>query len=178
MFRNFAVNYVLRKCISVLSSIKSHFSKNMHLLVTVYFEILKKCLKGTQSANALSASNRSASNRKWEAYLEYSKQTLNQLQAEILIIDPEPYQSTHLFICHDWEFTDGFFQGKPNIDEYFRIRTSVEVRNCMRSESLSKVQGWESLILQIYVTFSINFPNIYNEYLLANVTDWFLLLLG
>ena len=173
MFRNFAANYVLRKCISVLSSIKSHFSKNMHLLVTVYFEILKKCLKGTRSANALSASN-----RKWEAYLEYSKQTLNQLQAEILIIDPKPYQSTHLFICHDWEFTNGFFQGKPNIDEYFRIRTSVEVHNCMRSESLSKVQGWESLIFQIYVTFSINFPNIYNEYLLANVTDWFLLLLG
>ena len=44
---------------------------------------------------------------------------------------------------------------------YFRIRTSVEVRNCTKSESFSKVHGPESLIFQIYVTFSIDFPNIY-----------------
>ena len=143
----------------------------MHLLVTVYFEILKKCLKGTRSANALSASN-----RKWEAYLEYSKQTLNQLQAEILIIDPKPYQSTHLFICHDWEFTNGFFQGKPNIDEYFATRTSVEVRNCTKSEWLWKVHGRQRLFFQIYVTFFIHFPNICNDYLLTKVIDSFLLL--
>ena len=59
---------------------------------------------------------------------------------------------------------------------YFRIRTSVEVRNCTKSESFSKVHGPESLIFQIYVTFSIDFPNIYNDYLLANVIDSFLLL--
>ena len=66
--------------------------------------------------------------------------------------------------------TDGFFQGKPNIDEYFWIQTSFLVRNCAKSESLSKVQGRESLIFQIYVTFSIDFPNVYNDYLLANVS--------
>ena len=54
-----------------------------------------------------------------------------------------------------------FFRGKPNIDEYFRIRTSVEVRNDTRSESLPKVQGRESLIFQTYVTFSIDFSNIF-----------------
>ena len=52
----------------------------------------------------------------------------------------------------------------------------VEVRNCTKSESLSKVQGRESLIFQIYVTFSIDFPNIYNDYLLVKVTDSFVLL--
>ena len=45
-----------------------------------------------------------------------------------------------------------------------------------RHESLSKVQGRESLIFQKYVTFSIDFPNIYNDYLVANVVDSFLLL--
>ena len=65
------------------------------------------------------------------------------------------------------------FQGKPNIDQYVRIRTSVEVRNCTESELLSKIQGRESLIFQIYVTFSIDFPNTYDHYLLANVTDSF-----
>ena len=43
-------------------------------------------------------------------------------------------------------------------------------------ESLSKVQGGESLIFKTYVTFPIDFPNIYNDYLLANVIDSFLLL--
>ena len=45
-----------------------------------------------------------------------------------------------------------------------------EVINCTKSESLSKVRGQESLIFQIYETFSINFPNIYSDYLLADVT--------
>ena len=45
----------------------------------------------------------------------------------------------------------------------------VEVRNCTKSESLSKGQGRESLIFQIYVTFSIDFPSIYNDYLLVKV---------
>ena len=43
-------------------------------------------------------------------------------------------------------------------------------------ESLSKVQGPESLIFQTNVTFSIDFPNIYNDYFLSNVIDSFLLL--
>ena len=45
-----------------------------------------------------------------------------------------------------------------------------------RHESLPKVQGRESVIFQTYVTFSIGFPNIYNDYLLANIIDSFLLL--
>ena len=40
-------------------------------------------------------------------------------------------------------------------------------------ESLSKVQGRESLIFQTYVTFFISFPNIYNDYLHSNVIDSF-----
>ena len=43
-------------------------------------------------------------------------------------------------------------------------------------ESLLKVQGRESLIFQTYVTFAIDFPNTYNDYLLADVIDSFLLL--
>ena len=43
-----------------------------------------------------------------------------------------------------------------------------------RHESLSEVQGRESVIFQTYVTFSIDFPNKYNDYLLANVIDSFL----
>ena len=45
-----------------------------------------------------------------------------------------------------------------------------------RHESSSTVQGRESLIFQTYVTFSIDFPNTYNDYLLADVIDSFLLL--
>ena len=41
-------------------------------------------------------------------------------------------------------------------------------------ELLSKVQGQESLIFQTPVAFSIDFPNIYNGYLLASVIDSFL----
>lgn len=45
-----------------------------------------------------------------------------------------------------------------------------------RHESSSQVQDQESLIFQTYVTFSVNFPNTYNDYLLADVIDSFLLL--
>ena len=44
-------------------------------------------------------------------------------------------------------------------------------------ESLSKVQGHESLIFQTYVTFPIQFSNniyTHNDYVLANVIDSFL----
>ena len=44
-----------------------------------------------------------------------------------------------------------------------------------RHGSLSKVQGRESLIFQTWLTFSIDFPNTYNDYLLASVIDSFLL---
>ena len=43
-------------------------------------------------------------------------------------------------------------------------------------ESLSKVQDRESLIFPNIVIFSIDFPNTYKDYLLANVIDSFLLL--
>ena len=54
----------------------------------------------------------------------------------------------------------------------------VEVRNLSRSryESMSKVQGRESLIFQTYAAFSVDFPNTYDDYVLANVIDSFLLL--
>ena len=42
---------------------------------------------------------------------------------------------------------------------------------------MSKVQGRESLIFQTYVTFSIDFSNIYNDYLLANVIGSFFFVL-
>ena len=75
-----------------------------------------------------------------------------------------------LFIYHkDWEFTHEFFQGKPNIDEYVQIQTSVQERNCMKSESLSKVHSWESLIFQICNLFHRFSKYIYNDYLLANM---------
>ena len=67
-------------------------------------------------------------------------------------------------------------ESQTSMNTSARIRTLVEVRNCTRSESLSKVHGRESLIFQIYVTFSVDFPNIYNNYFLylANVTNSFL----
>ena len=45
-----------------------------------------------------------------------------------------------------------------------------------RHELLSMVEGRESLIFQTYVTFAIDFPNTYSDYLLANVIDSFFLL--
>ena len=59
-------------------------------------------------------------------------------------------------------------QTSTNTSEF---EESVDVRNDTKSETLSKVQGRESLIFQMYVTFSIDFSNIYSDYLLANVTD-------
>ena len=49
-----------------------------------------------------------------------------------------------------------------------------EVRNDTKSESLSKVQGRESLIFQIFVSFSIDFPNIYNDHFIAHRCYWFI----
>ena len=50
--------------------------------------------------------------------------------------------------------------------------------NISRGEELHEV--WiiveESLIFKMCVIFLIDFPNIYNDYLLANVTDSFILL--
>ena len=79
---------------------------------------------------------------------------------------------------YHWEFTDAFVQEKPNIVEYFWIRSSVEVRNDTESAwiILEAVQGRESFIFQTYVTFSIDFSNTYNDYLLAKVIDSSLLL--
>ena len=62
-------------------------------------------------------------------------------------------------------------QTSTNTSELEHI--SVEVR---KSESLLKVQGRENLIFQIYVTFSSDLSNTYNDFLLANVNDSFILL--
>ena len=50
----------------------------------------------------------------------------------------------------------------------------VEVRNLNRSrhESMSKVQGRESLIFQIYAAFSVDFPNTYDD--CARQCYWFI----
>ena len=67
-------------------------------------------------------------------------------------IQVKPYQSTHFFIYH-WAFTDGFVQGKPNIDEYFWIRSSAEVRNDTESAwiivegSRSRNKAWFSKLM-------------------------------
>ena len=59
------------------------------------------------------------------------------------------------------------------MDLFRESQTSTNTQSL--HESLSKVQGRESLFFQAYVTFTIDFPNIYNDYLLANVIDRFLL---
>ena len=94
-----------------------------------------------------------------------------------MIIGAKPYQSTHSFTTIENLAVDFSreSQASKNASE-FEHQQPVEVRNCTNSESLSKVHGRESLIFQIYVTFFIDFPNIHNDYLLANVADSFLLL--
>ena len=65
----------------------------------------------------------------------------------------KPYESTHFFI-YGWEFTDGFVLGKPDIDKYFQIQTSVEVRNDSNHYRRFKVEkAWF-------------FKYMYNNYLL------------
>ena len=80
-----------------------------------------------------------------------------------------------LYIYH-CEFTDGFVQTSTNTFE--SIRTLVEVRNYAKSESFSKVQGRERLIFHVRVTTYIDFPNKWNDYLLASVFDSFLLVIS
>ena len=70
--------------------------------------------------------------------------------------DYRPYaiSENSFFIYHlYWEFTDGFVQGKPNIDEYFWIRSSVEVRNDTES-------AW--IIAEGSRSRKLDFPNICN----------------
>ena len=52
------------------------------------------------------------------------RSTLNKPKS-LLVQCTEPHQST-VFLIYHREFTDGFFQGKPNIAEFSRIRTSVD----------------------------------------------------
>ena len=80
-----------------------------------------------------------------------------------------------LFIYHkDWEFTHEFFQEKPNIDEYVQIQTSVQQRNCMKSESLSKVHSWESLIFQICNLFHRFSKYNYITIICSPICCWFI----
>ena len=50
-------------------------------------------------------------------------------------------------------------------------------RSLSLHESLSKVQGRDSLIFRTHVAFSIDFPNIYNDYLFAVLLIYFFSLL-
>ena len=70
--------------------------------------------------------------------------------------DYRPYaiSENSFFIYHlYWEFTDGFVQGKPNIDEYFWIRSSAEVRNDTES-------AW--IIVEGPRSWKLDFPKICN----------------
>ena len=82
------------------------------------------------------------------------------------------------FLCH-WEFTDKLVQGKPNIDEYFRIWRISGGEKWHEVLIIAEGSRPRQLLFSKYMQpFSINFPNIYNDDLLCsvNVVDWFLLL--
>ena len=101
--------------------------------------------------------------RDTKAYLElalnkFCRVELVTSQIVFIMALYKPYQGTHFFI---YTIENSPMDFSRESRAYFRIRTSVEVRNCTKSESFSKVHGPESLIFQIYVTFSIDFPNIY-----------------
>ena len=89
----------------------------------------------------------------------------NKLQAQIVIIDPKPHQNTYIYFFYNTIENSPMdlsrkSQTSANTSEF----DPVEVRNLSRRrhESLSKVQGRESLIFQTYATFSVDFPNTYN----------------
>ena len=93
-----------------------------------------------------------------------------------MIIDPKLYQSAHIFLYTIENSPTDLSresQTSTNISEF--EHASVEVRN-LKSESLLKVQSRENLIFQIHVTFFSDLPNTYNDFLLANVNDSFILL--
>ena len=77
---------------------------------------------------------------------------------------------------YHWEFTNGFVQEKPNFDEYFWILSSLDVRNDTESAWMFVEVSRSGKLDFPNVIFSINFPNIYDDYLLASVIDSFLLL--
>ena len=86
---------------------------------------------------------------------------LNLLQAEIVIIDPMPYQSTHFLYAIENSPMDlsRESQTSTNTSEFDHQQRWEMTRSLL--DSLSKVQGCESFIFQTYVTFSIDFPNIH-----------------
>ena len=97
----------------------------------------------------------------------------NKLQAQIVIIDPKPHQNTFFFnnaIENSSMDLSRKSQTSTNTSEF----DPVEVRNLNRSrhESMSKVQGRESLIFQIYAAFSVDFPNTYDD--CARQCYWFI----
>ena len=86
------------------------------------------------------------------------RNTLNKTcRAELVTSRNRDYRlysiSEHSFFIYYWEFSDGFVQGKPNIDEYFWIRSSVEVRNDTES-------AW--IIVEGSRSRKLDFPNICN----------------
>ena len=96
--------------------------------------------------------------------------------------DYSPYAISELsfFFIYFWEFTDGFVQQKPNINDYFWIWSSEEVRNDTES-------AW--IIFKGSRSQKLDFPNIcnlfhhfskylYNDYLLPNVIDSFVILVN
>ena len=88
---------------------------------------------------------------------------------------PKPHQSTHFFYTIEnspMDFSRDAKHGRilPNLN----ISTGEKLHEVW--VIVWKVHGRERLIFQIYGTYSIHFPNKYNDYLFVNVTDSFLLL--
>ena len=85
---------------------------------------------------------------------------LNQLQAEIVITGPKPHQGTHFLYTIENSPMDFTREAKH--------RQILPNSNINRGEKLHEVwvivllvHGRERLNFQIYVTFSIHFPNTY-----------------
>ena len=146
-----------------------------------------KPLKGTQSAEAHAHFIPFLSwfayhkTRAWNGSEKRIRNTLNKTcRAELVTsrnLDYRLYSiPEHSFFIYYWEFSDGFVQGKPNIDEYFWIRSSVEVRNDTESAWII-VEDSRSRKLDFPNICSLfhQFPNIYNDYLHSNVIDSFFL---
>ena len=78
------------------------------------------------------------------------------------------FKLEHSIFRYHWEFIDGLVQGKPNINEYLRIRRITWEMTA--SPNHSRKFPW-------YEPFSrsrkLDFPNKYNSDLLSNVFDVF-----
>ena len=122
---------------------------------------------------------RRAWNRKWKAYPEYPKQTCRVELVTSWNCDYRPQAiSEHLFFYIPLRVHRRIFPGKAK-QQWILLNLNIS-----RSEKLHKVwitvkgSSRDSLFFQIYVTFSIDFPNnlykIYDDYYFARQSYWFI----